>query len=35
MKTEATILISIFGGIVALMVIGWWWNKDKPRGKGL
>lgn len=34
MDPEYLVLI-VPAAIAALMLFGWWWNKDKPRGMGM
>lgn len=33
--TLGIFVTAIAGTIGGLMLIGWWWNKDKPAGKGM
>ena len=31
----AIITLGPMAAIIGLMLFGWWWNKDKPAGKGM
>ena len=35
MMTEGIFVLSLMGGILSLMLIGAWWNRNKPPGMGM